>query len=188
MKGARLGVLAREADASDAVPLERKRVVQRGIDEMYFAAELRPGAVIYTGAGAADGMNALAPVMILPVAISSQATANFGARKLWPKTRTRITAIYTSPVGSANLFSLVFAVVFFGPGGTTTGPNFSVAWTAPGPAVANAILQTTAVITAGTHLVTPFGVTRVQLRRAGPDANANDLHILWAGVSFEEVA
>lgn len=186
MRSVKLGTADKDIRDGDTVPLARKRSELRSLDETYFAAELRPGAVIYTGAGAVDGMNSFAPVLILPAAASTSAAANFGTRKLWPLTRPRLTVLYTSPVGSTALFGLTFTLVFLGPGVTTTAPFLSVTWTAPGPAVANTILSTST--TMSPHLTQPFGATKVQLRRNGPDANANDLHVILAGVTFEEVA
>jgi hypothetical protein len=188
MKAATQAIPSRDNKAADPISFAQQRVRNSAMDEMYFGAEIRPAAAVYVGTGAADGMNSFAPVMVLPAGVLSSASMNVAARQLWVKTRPQVTIWYTATVGSTNTFNFRFVAVFFGAGGTTTGPFWDVAWTAPGPAVANVILTTQVVITSGVFLSSPFGVVRFQIQRQGPDANANDLQILLASVKLQEVA
>lgn len=171
----------------DAVAMERQRVLQRALDEVYFRPFIAAGKAMYVGA-VTEVFNALAPVMRFPAGAATAATIVTPTRALWPRCRPRMEVIYTSAVGSTNLFSLRFTVRQFGAGGTTSPSALTVDWTAPGPAVANDVLATSAVITSGTLWSSPFGATRVSLTRLGPDGNANDLDVLLAVVTFEELA
>lgn len=187
MKAASLAIPPQDPKAADAVFLERQRVLRRALDELYFRPAIVAGRALYVGA-VTEVANSLAFVMRLPAGATTAATVMVPEMALWPRCRPRMDVIYTSPVGSTNLFSLRFTLRAFGPGGTTTPSTLTVDWTAPGPAVANDILSTSAVITAGTVWTSPFGVVRPSLTRLGPDGNANDLDVLAAVVTMEELA
>lgn len=186
MKPASLGVPSRDALAADAVSLERERILQRALDEVYFRVDLVHSNVLYGGA-AATANNADARVMRFPDA-GGFANMTVRTRDLWVATRPKLIVDYTSPVGSTANFDLAFVLFPFGPTGTTTATTLSVSWSAPGPAVANDILRTQGTITSGRFPSSPLGSVRCRLERLGTDANANDLDVLIAVVVFEETA
>lgn len=169
--------------------MERERVLHRATDEAYFREQLSQGRVHYTGTGAA-AMNVNAPVMRLPAGALGTASVMVPARELWVLTRPTVTIWYTSPVANVAAFNLRFAVFTFGAGSTTTAPLLDVFWTPPGPAVANTVLTSKATITSGRFWSSPYGVAKLQLVRHQPgvDANPNDLDVLLAVCTFEEVA
>lgn len=166
---------------------ERQRGLVRAIDETYFRERIVANSVIYSAAGGATAVNGNTRVMRLPDALTTSASATFPARDLWVRTRPKVEVWYTSPTGSTNTFDLMFDLLWFGPGGNTTGGIMQVSWSPAGPAVANNILKTQAV-QASLLPSSPFGVIRARVVRIGTDANIGDLDILQAVVTFEEVA
>lgn len=189
MRSSLLSVPGKELLTADPITLERQRGRDRALDETYFREQLSQGRVHYTGTGAA-AMNGNAPVMRFPAAVLGTASVMVPARELWVGTRPTITIWYTSPVGAVAAFNLRFIAFTFGAGSTTTAPLLDVFWTPPGPAVANTILTSKATITVGRFWSSPYGVVKFQLVRHQPgvDANPNDLDVLLATVTLEEVA
>lgn len=188
MKPAKLGVVDRQVVASDAVPLEVKRVIQRAIDEMYFRVSLAAGRVVYQGA-VTEVIAGDAAVMRFPDGATTVAQTTVPARKLWVKTRPAISVWYSSPAGSTATFNFRLIVRAYGPGGTTTGAIVTLLdWSAAGPAAGGGVLLTTATST-GVFPTSPFGIVQVELRRLGAtDANNGNLDVLEADVVFQEVA
>lgn len=189
MKPGRLGVLDRDVMASDAVPLEVKRVFQRAIDETYFKAEIAAGTGVYEGA-VTEPKNGDEVVMRFPAAAAgtnAHVQRSVAARPLWVKTRPRLWIWYTSPVGSKLAFSIRFVLRVFGLASTTTNSVFTVDFTTLGPAAAGGILTATAVGSA-IFPTSPYGVAQIRVGRLGGDANPNDFDLLLAQVTFEEIA
>lgn len=190
MKGSSLPIPARDVAVADAVTAERSRAIVRAIDEIYFSSVIAPGVATYF-ATAAEVVNGNAWVMRFPVGAGGSASRTTSTLALWPNTRLRFTVVYTSPVGNTATFNLRGVFWTFGPGvgtGVAAGSRV-VAWTAPGPAVANDFLTTSAVITGARFGSTPLGGCRLMLQRFPvADANPNDLDVLLARVTFEEVA
>lgn len=182
-----MGTPDRDVLAADAVTLERQRVIQRALDEVYLTATLAAGRVVYVGA-VVEVQNNSAWVMRYPAGATTQAHASVARRQLWPRTVPRMTVYYTSAVGSTATFNMIFNVYAFGPGVTTAAASVSsISWNPAGPAVANTILSTSA--TTSTPLVaSPAGVVQLELRRRNGDANPNALDVLLAVVTFEESA
>jgi hypothetical protein len=171
--------------AGDAVSLERKRVLQRVADEMYFKVPIDAGNCFFELGAAANG-NGNAIVMAMPNAGPTTVGRQVDGRNLWTGTRPKMEIWYSSPVGAVATFDLTFDVRCFAAGATTAGTLLQVAWSAPGPAAAGDIVKTQAVITSGR--LPRAEVVRVRLVRSGTDANANNLDVLLALVTFEEVA
>lgn len=170
---------------ADSTALEQQRIRDRALDEVYFREALTYSNTVLTTAATAS--NADARVIRFPNA-GGFANRVVAERDLWIRTRPKIEVWYTSPVGSTANFDLGFALWTFGLTGTTTFTPLAVAWSAPGPAVANDILKTQATITSGLLPSSPFGSVRLRLERTAGDANANDLDVLLALVTFEEIA
>ena len=173
---------------ADAVTLERQRILHRAIDEAYFRVPIAPGAALYEGGVVTEVLNNDAWAMRFPAGATGAADVQVPTRELWVGTRPRIDVWYTSPVGSTANFDFRFGLWVHGPDLTTTYAPPLVSWTAPGPAVANTVLKTSAVITSSRFPTSPYGVTRLRLGRLTGDANANARDVLAAVVIFEEVA
>jgi len=168
--------------------LDRQRKVLKALGETYFKVLLAPGICLYEGGVVTEVLNNDAWVMRFPDPATGTADRVVETRELWVNTRPRVDVWYTSPVGSTATFDFRLAVWVFGPTGTTTYTPLLVTWTAPGPAVANDILKTSAVITSSRFPSSPFGVTRFRLGRLTGDANANARDVLAAVVTLEELA
>lgn len=188
MKPAQLGIPSREILASDAVTLERQRVRDRAIDELYFRLPMEPGVGATFAGITVDTATYSMTVMDMPAGAVSAYRRTFPVRGLWPRTTARLNLWYTSPVGSTNAFSLRFLARQAGAGTVLTALSavFSHDFTVPGPAVANTILKTTYRVT-GAVLSSPdlFAYT---FARLAPDANANALRIVYGEVILEEAA
>lgn len=178
-----------DQQTGDGVTLERKRIRDRALDEEYFQREMAAGLATYE-AGAADAVNANSDVMRLPVTLAGtnpMVKRMLGMNALWPRTRPRLTLWYTSPAGSTNLFNLRFQLRMYAVGGTTApAVLFSTIFQPAGPAVANTIL--TASVVGGAVVPSVTAPLRLAVVRIGGDANVNDLDILLALVTFEEIA
>lgn len=174
--------------SADTVTLERQRVRDRVTDELYFKLSLAAGAMsIFTGPVTTPA-NGDANVMRFGPGALGAIERQHPGRSLWVGTRARISILYTSPVGNVANFAFRFLIRSFGAGSITTATPLVVNWTAPGPAVANTYLETTALITAGRVWSSPLFALETRLVRVAPDANPNDLDILLAVVTLEEVA
>jgi hypothetical protein len=171
---------------------EGERILHRAVDEEYFRTPIAAGIAKYSGAGTlTEVLNNNAWVMRYPAAGSNHADVQVPIKALWPLTRPRIEILYTSPVGSTNTFNFRFTFWVFGPGVTTATAAVatSLDWSAPGPAVANDILKTSAVVTNARFPSSPAERVRFRLSRLpSPDANANDLDVLGVLIILEEVA
>lgn len=172
----------------DAVTLERQRVLHRALDEIYMTVSLAAGRVTVFAGGVATVPNGDANVLRFAPGALGAVERQEPMRQLWVRTRPRIDVLYTSPVGAVAAFSFRLLLRAFGAGLTTTAAPLVLNWTAAGPAVANTILLTTAYLTVAPVWSSPIGSVGVRLTRPAPDANPNDLDVLLAVVTFEEVA
>lgn len=189
MKPAKMGTPDRDVLAADAVTLERQRVLQRAIDEVYFKVRMAAGLVVYEGV-VTEPKNGDEVVSRFPAAalgVNAHMQRSVEARDLWPRTRPRVYVFYTSPVGDVKTFNLRFVLRCFGPGSTTVNSIFVTDFSPAGPAVANTVQRATCVGGA-VFPSSPFGVAQWRLGRLGGDANPNDLDILLAVVTLEETA
>lgn len=189
MKAGRIGVLDRDVVSGDAVPLERERVKIRAIDEDYFRVEMEPGVGGLQGASTVDAATLSYTFEDFPAAATTIRRRTRKARALWAGCGIRLNLWYTSPVGSANLFTLGFnyrpADAGASLAGTPTPAN--VTFTAPGPAVANDVLFIT-VVAPGKIILPGRRVAQFSFRRTGPDANPNDFRFVFAEFVMEESA
>jgi hypothetical protein len=182
-----LSLPAQDVKTADSIRSEKERVLHRVIDEGYLNVEFAAGVCAYFGAVTeVDVNNAL--VMRFPNGATTFARRVVAGRALWPRTRLRFNVWYTSPVGSTATFSFQGVIWAHDAGGAIAGAGLSVAWTAPGPAVAGTPMKTSAVLTSSPVLSSPREVVRLALGRTDPDTNVNDLDVFLAVAAFEEVA
>lgn len=185
MKPATLPIPPTDAARTETSRLEVQRVRDRALDEEYFRRELAAGRVAYEGT-VTEPLNGNVVCMRFAAGAEAHAQKTVLLRDLWPRTRPRLTLWYTSPVGSTATFTVRFRIRPFPAGGTTTSSGIFVDFTPAGPAVANTVMTATVVIAGAMPSVQAPMLLRVG-RLAG-DANANDLDILLAVITLEEVA
>lgn len=174
--------------AADAVTLERQRVRDRAIDEVYFKMEIEPGVGATFAGITLDTATYSFTVMDMPAGAVSAYRRSKRVRGLWPRTTAKLELWFTSPVGNTANFSMTFLGRMSGAGFVLGSPGtaFSAPFTMPGPAVANTIQKVT-YRTTGAFPSSPelFALT---LARLAPDANPNALRIIYGEMTLEESA
>lgn len=189
MKPTPLGVPVRDSISADAITLERKRILQRAVDEVYFRIEIEPGQGVLSGAATAvDGTTYAFDFEDFPAAAGTNRRRNVRRKDLWPKTLIRMNVWYTSPVGSTNTFAIGVRVRQLGTGMSLATPALVANPTAnvPGPAVANDVLFAT--LTTTVALLPDPEVVGLSFTRNAPDANANALRVILVEFVCQEVA